>query len=104
MKREARRVMISLGGTDESSLSDGAARLSIRTAIEQFPLLKSIFRLLRMILEIDFKLDVIRDMRRTRLFHLPECLLRAQIATEDAIEEHPPLLGPHKIAVRMNHT
>jgi len=34
-------------GTDESSLSDGTASLSIRTAIEQFPLLKSIFHLLR---------------------------------------------------------
>jgi hypothetical protein len=45
-KRKARRVMISLEGTNESWLSDGAAKLSIRTAIEQFPLLKSIFHLL----------------------------------------------------------
>ena len=96
--------MISLEGTNESWLSDGAAKLSIRTAIEQFPLLKSIFRLLRMFLEIDFKLDVIRDMRRTLLLHLAKCLLRTQIATQDAIEEHPPLLGPHKIAVRMSHS
>ena len=57
-----------------------------------------------MILEIDFKLDVIRDMRCARLFHLAKRLLRAQIATQDAIEEHPTLLGPHKIAVRMNRT
>ena len=40
-------VMISLGGTDESLLSDGTARLNIRTAIKQFPLLKSIFHLFR---------------------------------------------------------
>ena len=39
-------MMISLEGTDESSLSDGTAKLSIRTVIGQFPLLKSIFRLL----------------------------------------------------------
>ena len=38
--------MLSLGGTDESSLSDGTAKLSIRTVIGQFPLLKSIFHLL----------------------------------------------------------
>ena len=37
--------MKSLEGTDESSLSDGAARFSIRTAIKQFLLLKSIFHL-----------------------------------------------------------
>jgi hypothetical protein len=39
--------MISLEGTDESSLSDGTNKLSIRTVIGQFPLLRSIFRLLR---------------------------------------------------------
>jgi hypothetical protein len=39
--------MISLEGTDESSLSDGTAKLIIRTVIGQFPLLKSIFRLLK---------------------------------------------------------
>ena len=39
-------MMIRMEGTDESSLSDGTASLSIRTAIEQFPLLKSIFHLL----------------------------------------------------------
>ena len=39
--------MIRLEGTEESSLSDGTANLSIRTAIKQFPLLKSIFRLLQ---------------------------------------------------------
>ena len=55
-------------------------------------------------LEIDFELHVIRDVRCARLFHLSECLLRTQIATQNAIEEHPPLLGPHKIAVRMNHS
>lgn len=38
-------MMISLEVTDESSLADVTARLSIRTAIKQFPLLKSIFRL-----------------------------------------------------------
>ncbi len=38
-------MMISSEGTDESSLSDGTAKLSIRTVIGQFPLLKSIFRL-----------------------------------------------------------
>ena len=39
-------VMIRLEGTSESLLSDGTARLSIRTAIKQFLLLKSIFHLL----------------------------------------------------------
>ena len=43
-------------------------------------------------------------MRCARLLHLANCLLRAQIATQDAIEEHPTLLGPNKIAVRMNHS
>ena len=55
-------------------------------------------------LEIDFKLDAIRDMRRARLFNLTKRLFRTQIATQDAIEEHPPLLGPYQIAVRMNHS
>lgn len=55
-------------------------------------------------LEIDFKLDVIRDMRCARLFNLAKRLLRAQIPTQDAIEEHPTLLGPNKIAVRMSHS
>ena len=96
--------MIRLRAADESLLSDGAVKLIIKTAIRQAHLYKSIFRLLRMFLEIDFKLDVIRDMRRTLLLHLAKCLLRTQIATQDAIEEHPPLLGPHKIAVRMSHS
>ena len=39
-------VMKSLEGTDESSLSDGAAKLFISAAIEQHHLHKSIFRLL----------------------------------------------------------
>jgi hypothetical protein len=38
-------VMISLKGTLESSLSGGAFKLSIKTVIRQFPLLKSIFHL-----------------------------------------------------------
>lgn len=40
-------VMDWLEVATESSLSDGTAKLSIRTAIEQFSLLKFIFRLLR---------------------------------------------------------
>ena len=50
-------------------------------------------------LEIDFELHVIRDVRCARLFHLAKRLLRTQIATKDAIEEHPALLGPYQIAV-----
>ena len=38
-------VMISLEGTDESSLSDGTYKLSIRAAIGQHHLHKSIFHL-----------------------------------------------------------
>jgi len=38
--------MKSLEGTDESSLSDGSAKLFISAAIEQHHLHKSIFRLL----------------------------------------------------------
>ena len=57
-------MMISMEGTDESSLSDGTARLSIRTAIEQFPLLRSIFRLLLKILK--FVMIIIELVAQTR--------------------------------------
>ncbi len=55
-------------------------------------------------LDVDFKLYAIRDMRCARLLHLTKRLFRTQIATQDAIEEHPTFLGPNKIAVRMNHS
>ena len=62
-------VMIRLEVTDESSLSDGSARLSIRTVIGQFPLLKSIFRLLK---EIDADISKIAMQRYELYFwHCP---------------------------------
>jgi len=49
--------MVSMEGTDESWISDGTAKLSIRTDISQFPLLKFIFRLLIQKILLDLTWD-----------------------------------------------
>ena len=76
-------MMISLEGTDESSILDDTAKLSIRTVIGQFPLLKSIFRLMK---EIFSPFRNQHETNRSNVgvrqpWHHPSCLSSADGTT-----------------------